>query len=484
MESKLKTAAQRVALVLAVCAIGVLALAFILGSMGNVNAFNIAQSGQDSAGWTSVYTETFETGDLSASWVLTGSITNPNLSGEYYWATSDFVASEGTTSVWAVGGGADGSQLSPISNTYPSFVRSSMTMSSAVPISGATQIQLVFDHWLSTESTRDLLTVNASIDGFTFQEIGTYSGDAREWGTETISLNQFSGEKVLWVQFVFTSDVLIEYVGVFLDNIAIQTKQDSLLYIPAINYDFTPTPTSTPTPTPTPIGIAYEFKGDLEGWEDRQRSFGESAESEVSLVDDEYMRIVVVEEDDYHIIAPLDELPEKDYRIDTRFRFANGDKADEDEFTIVFGADWDDMDDDCPDNDLNTCFTKYYVMRLRWRNEEDCGSEAQIQVTVGRVDGLAGNNLAYNEKRELCLDPDASGVNPNDWIEASIVVEADNDIKFAVNDTFYDSDDEDEGLKFTDRTYQQQPLFGVMVKSPDNREDLTVDVDYFRIYKP
>ncbi|MEM7799799.1 MAG: hypothetical protein AAF633_11460 [Chloroflexota bacterium] len=72
-------------------------------------------------------------------------------------------------------------------------------------------------------------------------------------------------------------------------------------------------------------------------------------------------------------------------------------------------------------------------------------------------------------------------MDPNDWIELSIIVEEDDDLKFGVNGTFYDSDIDGEGLKFTDRTYQAQDQFGIFAREPGQRDNFIIDVDYFNI---
>jgi hypothetical protein len=313
--------------------------------------------------WTPVFTDSFE-GDITADWTLEDGDGADN--GEYYWATTSITASEGTSSVWATGGGADGELLTPGTDNYPSNVLSYM-IRGPVDISGTTRARLSFDYWLQTQQNIDVLQVQVSTDGTNFSPVETLSGDSAGWQTEIVDLSSYAGEEALWIAFFFSSNGATNDLGAFVDNVILETRAETDTYLPVMVKDptatptFTPTPTPTPSPTPSPTPAPFyyfeDFNDGAGGWPtvdhthdptDCFRWFTESDQYKVDICDD---RTDVK-------VSPLIQQPDGDYslEVDVRFRTDAG-------WWSSYGIIFDGKDDPDPDNpDLGD----YYMLWILW----------------------------------------------------------------------------------------------------------------------
>ena len=160
-------------------------------------------------------------------------------------------------------------------------------------------------------------------------------------------------------------------------------------------------------------------------------------------------------------------------KVEARIRFVT--PEDQDEFGIVFGADWD-TTKACPDLGaaFATCFNKYYLLSLRWREGGAAGDALE-----GRIVRVDSQNSSDNHPNYTLLRPairlDPANINPNDWNVFKVSVESDNDIKVFINGVEITS------LKATDSTYLGQRYFEVLVRSPQNDDLTKAQFDYFSI---
>jgi len=235
---------------LAVLAISALTLGGLLLS-ALPESVSLARQPQRVASWTPVFTETFES-EISSSWIVTD-VTGSN-NGEYYWAATAYTASQGITSTWATGGGADGSLLDPGVDDYPHNALTYM-IRGPLNLSGTTGARLVFDAWLDIPDDLDSLQVIAATESGSYQAVATLRGESQEWLTYTVDMDAYAGEPEVWVGFRFSSNEAASGLGAFVDNVMLESVVGTNIYLPSVRKDpaLTPTP-QPPTATPEPDG--------------------------------------------------------------------------------------------------------------------------------------------------------------------------------------------------------------------------------------
>ncbi|MFZ0545134.1 MAG: CAP domain-containing protein [Candidatus Promineifilaceae bacterium] len=231
--------------------VGMTLTAGLLLASGSEKAPNQAMStetNQPNGGWTTVFTETFESG-ISAGWQVTD--TNGPTNGDYYWAATNVTSSQGMTSVWATGGGADGALLTPLTDDYPNNATSLMVYG-PISLSGTTAVSLTYDYWLETQPLSDTFETLLSINGISFTPQAVFSGTTPSWQSTTLNLNSYANRSQVWLAFSFHSDAMTTARGVFLDNINLDVQYGAIsgtVYLPVI---FNP-----PDPIVTPAWLEY-----------------------------------------------------------------------------------------------------------------------------------------------------------------------------------------------------------------------------------
>lgn len=380
--------------------------------------------------WTPVITETFES-DISLDWTLQDGDGASN--GQYYWATTNYTASQGTSSAWATGGGADGELLTPGTDNYPPNALSYM-IRGPIDISGTTRARLRFDYWLQTEQNLDVLQVQASTDGTTFSPTASFSGNSDGWQSETVDLNAYAGEEQVWIAFFFSSNGATNDLGAFVDNVILETRAETDTYLPVMVKDptstptFTPTPTATPSPTPSPTPQPFyyfeDFNDDAGGWpivdntsvsNDCFRWFREGDEYKVDICDD---RTDVK-------VSPLVQQPDGDYSIevDARFRYNGG-------WWTSYGIMFDAKDDPDPSNpDLGD----YYMLWVLWE-----GSNIHKWKILKDVPGAQEDVTSWRNIPDSVYNYGTDGLQWNEWR----IERTENRIRVYVNDHLLDDIEE------------------------------------------
>ena len=372
----------------------------IIGAMNGTIASAQGPAGQST--WDTVFTETFESG-ISADWTVSDE--NGNTGGEYYWATNTYTASEGTTSAWATGGGADGSTLTAGTDNYPNNALSYMVHDS-VNLSGTTQARISFDYLIASEPGLDVLQVAASTDGATYQTLDTFSGDSEGWQTETLDLADYAGESDVWVRFFFSSNGANNDLGAFVDNIVLESLTAELTYFPVVRKDATPTPTNTPTPTATPTTPPYHYFDDFtdpdSGWPIVDNTHV-SNDCFKWFYEDENYKVDICDDRTDVKVSPLVPLPSGDYSVelDAHFRYGDGWWN---SYGILFDAK-DEPDPNLPD------LGDYYMLWVLWQGSGEHlwkilkdvpGDQEDVtgwQPLSGGVYNYGADGLAWNHWR-------------------------------------------------------------------------------------
>ena len=181
--------------------------------------------------WSTILWEDFE-GQPQPGWSFSDK--NPGVGGEYWWARQGCRAYWGSSySAWAVGGGADGSQLDCGAH-YPDNADSWMIYG-PLSLQDAAMAQMRFQLWLNTAGLGDRFCYAASHD---LQ--GPFYGDCVNWGTslDWTSLafdlgdipfgnNQHEsmlGDPTVWVEFIFQSDGSGKAPeGAYVDDVEVRT---------------------------------------------------------------------------------------------------------------------------------------------------------------------------------------------------------------------------------------------------------------------
>jgi hypothetical protein len=189
----------------------------------------VANAPTPQPGWTTIMSENFEGNWPTAGWQSFDNSSSD--AGEYRWAKRNCRAVEGNNSAWAVGGGADGSNLSCGSN-YPDGVESWMTYG-PFSLSGTTAAELVFQLWNNSESSYDVIFWGASDDGDNFNG-WTLSGDTGGWTNKSLDLadvpntGSLLGKENVWIAFIFDSDSSVNFSdGAHIDNIVLRKRANS-----------------------------------------------------------------------------------------------------------------------------------------------------------------------------------------------------------------------------------------------------------------
>jgi len=152
--------------------------------------------------------------------------------GEFFWGVRDCRAFGGSHSIWAVGGGRNGSALS--CTLYPNNAFS-WAVYGPFDLSDATAAKLTFQVWNKTEREKDTIFWGASKDGGDNFSGWVLSGDTRGWKAYDLDLANVPtigsclGLSQVYIAFVFRSDAANQYEGAYVDDVLL-TKKTSGTY--------------------------------------------------------------------------------------------------------------------------------------------------------------------------------------------------------------------------------------------------------------
>ncbi|MDF1515340.1 MAG: hypothetical protein P1S60_16140, partial [Anaerolineae bacterium] len=240
--------------------VGLLIGTWALFSVGLTIAGQTQQtSGID--GWTTVFTDTF-TNTLSL-WTFT-----ETTSTGIQWGVIPYSLTQvNDFGLWAAGGGPLGETQSWY--TTDTYTNDMTTLAVAGPITIAGEIaeaRVQFDLVNNVDQT-DMFSVALSLDGVTFVDVYEVAPPAapgpQPWQHEEWTSTAVHGAQQVYLIFSFDSDSAGVHMGPLVDNVVLELKTGSRIYLPLIKHDPTPTPTLTPTPIPD---YRDDFDDPNSGW--------------------------------------------------------------------------------------------------------------------------------------------------------------------------------------------------------------------------
>jgi hypothetical protein len=238
-----------------------------------------------------------------------------------------------------------------------------------------------------------------------------------------------------------------------------------------VAYGFTPTPVP-PTPTPTrPPDADYldEFTNTIVPWEKRIWTIGaETSISHDGASDSShsgFLNVMVSPKQKYVIVSPMVRSKPYPYNIEIEAKIRS-DREDQDQYGIIFGANYN--GGNCPASDFSTCFTNYYELRVRYR---DNGDRKLMEYKLKRIDGIDSNNQNFGPDLIKWTDVDEY-VDEDGWVQWDVNVSSSGKIRIAADNNSVGS--------VTDKKYLDNPYFGLEVRTGDV-DSTEVLFDYFKI---
>jgi hypothetical protein len=449
-------------------------ITFIEGSSREIPAVDTVNLGPE---WRPIFGENFESANWAAKWDVNLDIGSAG-TGLKWGAQSIVNALEpsSTKSGWGICKDDTCSNVDPIAPNYPTGVKSFL-VAGPFDFSRADDALVDLDLFYEANSA-DKFTVSVSDNRQTFVEELTVVGNINngQWEEKSVSLSNYIGKDRIWIAFTFESNTAASKMGAMIDDISIWTKGEAGVFMPYIAYGFTPTPVpATPTATPQPGGGDFEqnFTNSINPWEARRWTTGTAYSVTHDGGSDDgrqgFLNVLVnTANSHYVIVSPLIAGPKPPYNIETMVKLRS-DRNTGDQYGIIFGGNY--TGGACPAPDFSTCFTQYYEMRVRFYYDQQLDRD-RMEMKLKRIDSHNANN--DNSGPDLIEWTRVKGVDENGFIEWDITVEANGKIKISANDQPVES--------ATDSTYINNPYFGVIVRTEDEK-DSEARFDYFKIDK-
>ncbi len=218
----------------------------------DVDASDVYRVERASQAWQLVFANSFE-GTLSiGDWDARDG--NGSVGGEYYWNHTVYTSASFSHSLWAIGGGAQGSSLDPAVDVYPDGVDSQFIIG-PIDLSQVVETELDFQLQMLAQPG-DQLQVLSSNDGQNWEGVSIVLDglSATDWFSVTAHPDRFVGDSSVWfvIRFLSDEDGLGD-TGVFIDDVYLRVKSGHRGYLPIVLRQATATlpPTSTSLPTAT-----------------------------------------------------------------------------------------------------------------------------------------------------------------------------------------------------------------------------------------
>ena len=217
------------------------------------------QTSSSPAGWTPVFTDTFEA--LTSPWVITDTT-----GGAYRWGSTAYLFDMGSTFLidhgfWVAGGGTLGAAQSWPTGTYTTAMTTWAIAGPFTPTqkTWGMQLRMMLQNRIAAGDT---LFVGLSDDGAHFEGI-TLTEASTAWEQVAWSTKAYADSPSVWVGLAFTSDAQDVSTGALVDNVVLAFNYGSMTYLPVVQRALPP----TPTPTPTPLSMYFEgFDDPNSGW--------------------------------------------------------------------------------------------------------------------------------------------------------------------------------------------------------------------------
>ncbi len=397
--------------------------------------------------------------------------------GEYKWGVRNVTnpLNSGQRSAWSIGGGADGQGLNPADDGYPKGV-DSWLIYGPFSLSGASDAELSFTYSFEADAG-DTFSVLLSTNGANWTGVQSNNGGDGAWQARNLALDDFAGEPAVYLAFRFASDNSGDPAknAAFVDDIALRGNFGAKAYLPHIQLQptLTPTntpipPTATPTATPQPAGrFEDNFGQDISGWEARRSNTGTAFivghRDDLDGGRQGALELRVLNTNGFVLVSPLAPAKKPPYNIEVVAKLK--DTRDRHMYGIVFGGDWN--GGACTTPKPTNCFTRYYELRVQYRNT---GGQQFQELKLVRVDGHDANGEPVGVILQDWIR--GGGVFPDDWVEIDIYVQANGIITLYWNGKYI--------AEKQDTTLINQPYFGLLLITKEN-DNARVKYDYIKI---
>jgi hypothetical protein len=224
----------------------------------------------DSQGWQTVFSDSFDSG-IGPGWIVTDTSTTDG--GEYVWDAGSFEPGSPITAAWCVGGGADGSSLTPGVDNYPANA-DAWLIRGPVELTRAWDAYVRFTWWMEGNGVGEagVLDQETGIQMLESVDSAPDQGDWLGWCvlTDTAALEDASCSYVktglgawmygaiplqaylpvtedvtntVWIAFRFVSDGDDQVgKGAFVDDVALRVNRGYSAFLPLMRVR-TPEPT-------------------------------------------------------------------------------------------------------------------------------------------------------------------------------------------------------------------------------------------------
>lgn len=224
---------------------------------GKSNSPNFLLPNQPLDTWQLIASEGFEGNFPSTGWTVRDLNHDPCQlcwDDATYWDGTVYRAYSGSWAAWPARGGTNG--YSPYSNSNYANSMNTRMIYGPFDLGNASSAFVDFYLWRQIESCCDLLTLEVSHDGNSWQTIGQWNG-FQDWEYETFQgqLDSYLGDNSVWVAWHFTSDSSVTYQGPWVDDIRIFKYTPGEVTV----YGYFTYPDENNATVPAPLAMAYLY---------------------------------------------------------------------------------------------------------------------------------------------------------------------------------------------------------------------------------
>jgi hypothetical protein len=421
-------------------------------------------------GWEIIFDSNFDDPSWENQWE------NFSLSGDYKFGTRGITNDLDDSSAavaWAVGTSPSGSPpLDPAINGYPDNVNAWLVAKyldkNYFDFSDVLDAKLVFEYAFEADMN-DKFGVGVSVNGGPY--IGQdQDGGTGEWFEREVELGSYAGQSRVSIDNVPNSG---QKLGLLLDNVKLYAEFPRKTHLPFVADAIPPMPDDPcfPIQNQPPGDYFNEFSepDSILCWKERRWTkdsvFSITHDSEEDNERKGILNMAISPDQKYVIVSPLVRAKPAPYNIEIDAK-VRSERRDNDQYGIIFGANR--AGGDCPADDFSSCFTNYYELRVRYREND---TRNWMQFKLKRIDDHDSNNQSLGPDLIDWTDVDEF-VSEDSWVEWDVNVQSDGEITIKANDKTVGSAD--------DTTYIDNPYFGLEVRTGDV-DETEVRIDYMKI---
>jgi hypothetical protein len=444
-------------------------------------------------GWETIFDSNFDDPTWIDKWM------NISVTNGYRFGTrgiSNDLDDSSAAVGWAVGTSPSGSPpLDPAVDGYPDNVDAWLVAidtrdledpdKNYFDFSEVLDAKLVFEYSFHADAgdedvAGDKFGVGVSVNGGKF--IGpVQDGGTGEWLEREVELGSYAGQSSVSIGFNFKSDNVPnsgQKLGLLLDNVKLYAEFPRKTHLRKTHLPFVadaippmPDDPCFPIQNQPPGDYFNEFSepDSILCWKERRWTkdsvFSITHDSEEDNERKGILNMAISPDQKYVIVSPLVRAKPAPYNIEIDAK-VRSERRDNDQYGIIFGANR--AGGDCPADDFSSCFTNYYELRVRYREND---TRNWMQFKLKRIDDHDSNNQSLGPDLIDWTDVDEF-VSEDSWVEWDVNVQSDGEITIKANDKTVGSAD--------DTTYIDNPYFGLEVRTGDV-DETEVRIDYMKI---